>query len=289
MVVTFAITNPLRKLIELMKEVQNGNLDVRFHVKYNDEVGMLGRHFNEMLNRIKQLIRDVYQVELKKKEIELDALQSQINPHFIYNSLESIRMNAEINDDDETADMIFLLSKLLRYSINRGNERVTLHEEIDHLDHYVKFLNFRFHHSIVLQVQPLDKICKMEVIKLLFQPIVENAILHGVGSREEPLLISITYEMFEEKVVFSIKDNGSGMQPEKVEELQQKISRGVMLSHHQQPDEHRKSGLGLRNVNERIKIYYGTEYGLSIQSEVGKGTEVFLSLPYNKRRENRDD
>ncbi|MFD2670899.1 cache domain-containing sensor histidine kinase [Marinicrinis sediminis] len=149
-VFSYALTKPLRKMIALMRKVQIGDLNVQFQVKHRDEMGQLGNQFNRMLSRIRHLIQDIYEMESQKKEAELHALQSQINPHFIYNTLEAIRMMAEINDDTEAADMISLLGKLMRYSISDLREVVTIEKELEHVRNYVEILNYRYPNRFVL-------------------------------------------------------------------------------------------------------------------------------------------
>src|SRR5690606_25229345 len=143
-VLSFAITRPLRSLMQLMKHVQTGNLDVVFPVRRRDEVGLLGFHFNRMIGRVRDLINDNYHMQLRRKEAELLALQSQINPHFLHNTLESIRMTAEVDDNPEVADMIHLLGKLLRYSVNTRGELVHLHDELSHLDTFMRIIEYRY-------------------------------------------------------------------------------------------------------------------------------------------------
>lgn len=148
----YNITKPLKKLIATMNIVEKGDLSIRFKVKYKDEIGRLGRNFNQMIRKIDNLINTIYLSQIKKKEVELNALQAQINPHFIYNTLESIRMMAKLNDDNDTAKMALILGKLLRYSMNAGNKIVTIKDEIEHLDNYLILQNFRFKDKLHLVV-----------------------------------------------------------------------------------------------------------------------------------------
>ncbi|QGQ98361.1 sensor histidine kinase [Paenibacillus psychroresistens] len=274
-VLSFTMTKPLRKLTKLMKQVRGGNLDVSFLVKFRDEVGVLGNEFNLMLRRIKELINEIYTISYRRKEAELEALQSQINPHFIYNTLETIRMRAEINDDDEVAEMTFTLGKLLRYSINLSREIVTLQDELNHLEHYVQLLRCRFSNRFELHYEIPEDLLSYQVMKLTFQPIVENAILHGVEGMEAIVQISFVARVEKNQIIFVIRDEGVGIDERRLQQLRDSLRGEASVGG-------AKSGVGLRNINQRIKLHYGEIYGIEIDSRPGLGTEVRLCLPYLK-------
>ncbi|MFC0333301.1 sensor histidine kinase [Paenibacillus sepulcri] len=269
--ISFALTRPLRKIKLLMQEVQRGNLDVSFNLKYSDEVGMLGRHFNMMVSRVQTLIEEVEFTQARKKEAELIALQSQINPHFIYNTLEMIRMTAEVNDDDEVSEMTYILGKLLRYGVNHANRSVTIREEIDHLQNYLALQNMRFADRYKLIIHIPEDIYALPCIKLIFQPIIENAIHHAFRDKPESGTIQIAAAHDGEDIVIHLSDDGVGMNEQALKILRDHIS-GVQLI-----DSGR--GIGLRNINERIKLQFGERYGLKVDSREEIGTIVTLRLP----------
>jgi two-component system sensor histidine kinase YesM len=279
-VFSFALTNPLRKMMRMMKNVQEGDFNVQFPVKYRDEVGQLGHQFNRMIVRIDHLIQDIYVMETKKKEAELHALQSQINPHFMYNTLESIRMAAELNDDHMAADMIAILGKLLRYSISDLHEEVTLENETLHMRNYVEMLNYRYPNRFQLETRISEDLCSYPIIKLVLQPIVENAIYHGMDDHKPSMRIVMSTERAPHALWLRITDDGVGMDEETLERLNRSLAGA------QEKIAKRKSGgIGLKNVNERIKLHYGPMYGLKVTSERGRGTEVILQLPLEAGRE----
>lgn len=269
---TYGITRPMKKLISTMRVVEKGDLSIRFNVKHKDEIGLLGHSFNKMIWKVENLINAVYISQIRKKEAELDALQSQINPHFIYNTLESIRMMAELNDDAETSRMTFMLARLLRYSISTKKQKVTVKQEIDHLRNYLELQNMRYGDKFELAVDLADALYNVGIIKLIFQPVVENAIVHGLEGIQDKGIIRISGYHQDNRIIFTIEDNGKGIPPERLEELNRKINDFG-------PAEGNKGGIGLKNVNERIQLHYGDSYGLKIWSEPGKGTSVILEFP----------
>ncbi|MBB6673954.1 cache domain-containing sensor histidine kinase [Cohnella nanjingensis] len=272
LVLVFALTKPLRSLVRMMKEVQTGNLDVTFPVVRRDEVGLVGSAFNRMLDRVKTLIQDIYKVEERKKEAEMQSLQHQINPHFIYNTLESIRMTAVLNDDKEVGDMTQLLGKLLRYSIHAGRETVPVGKEWEYLEIYVQLLNYRFgNHRFELVLPDPRETAGMSIMKLLFQPIVENAAYHGLQEGSEGMRIVISSRLDGTDRLFDVSDDGIGMDEATLREVREGLRSETAAD-----DGH---GIGLRNVHERIKLRYGEMYGLTVTSAPGVGTTVTVRLP----------
>jgi len=256
-----------------MKVVQTGNLDVTFPVRSRDEVGLVGSAFNRMIIRVKSLIDDVYTAGQRKNEAELEALQNQINPHFIYNTLESIRMTAVLNDDVEVSHMTQLLGKLLRYGMGTGTETVPLTKELEHLEMYMQLLNYRYGNRFELRIDSGTVDLKLPVMKLLFQPIVENAVYHGLDESKSSMTIAINYEQVGNTHSFKISDDGVGMSEATLKNLRMRLNTANAA-----PDVGGK-GIGLRNVNERLKILFGEGYGISIHSELGVGTDVVVRLP----------
>ncbi|MCC3372130.1 sensor histidine kinase [Cohnella sp. REN36] len=276
--ISYALTRPLSKIKTLMQEVQTGNLNVSFNQKYRDEVGMLGRHFNIMVTRVRDLLEEVKLTQTRKKEAEYAALQSQINPHFIYNTLEMIRMRAELNDDEEVAEMTFTLGKLLRYGVNHEEQLATVGQELDHLNNYLALQNMRFSNRYRLVVDIPERDRALGCVKLMFQPIVENAIHHGFKHKLEggTLRIDVRHEGMD--VVFTVADDGAGMDEERLKALREHVAGHRALA---APGR----GIGLRNVHERIKLQYGEAYGLHIESRAGEGTVVSIRLPAIREKE----
>ena len=274
-VLSNGITKPIKKILSVMKVAEKGDLSVRTETKGADEMNQLGLGFNSMIAEIEELVHDVYISNYKKKEAELNALQAQINPHFIYNTLESIRMMAKINGDDDASNMLFVLGKLLRYGINAKKQIVTVREEIDHLQDYIKLQNHRFDDKFDLIIDVKKNLLSTKIIKLVFQPVVENAIFHALETIEGKGFIKLTGYRKKTVAVFEISDNGTGMTESQLDDLSSNIN-DFGLQH----DGSR--GIGLRNINERIKLYFGTEYGLKIHSTLNEGTKVVIKIPVDQ-------
>jgi len=283
---SFVLTRSLRILVNLMRQVQYGNLDVKYPVKYKDEIGRLGNQFNRMIERIKQLIAENVRIGERKREAELAALQTQINPHFIYNTLESIRMTAEINDDSEVADMTQILGKLLRYSITMGKEFVRLEQELDHLRNYMKLQNYRYPGVFQLSIAPCEELKSAKLLKLTLQPIVENAIFHGLDPTKRAMELTLTFTVTGSELRIAVGDSGVGMDAATLSRLRQSLQAADAPADSEAGSgsdfgsgSGTSGGIGLRNVNERLKLYYGEGFGLAVDSEQGIGTEVQIRLP----------
>lgn len=267
--ISHALTKPLKSLVRLMKQVQHGNLDVWLSPKYNDEIGMIGSHFNRMIIRVKDLIQEVSLTEKRKQKADMRALQNQINPHFIYNTLESIRMLAESSEDPRVAELTYLLGLQMRYGIVRSEEMVTVRHELDHVRNYLNLLHIRFPDKFRLQMDVPEAFLPLPLLKLVFQPVVENAVFHGLEAKEGPGTILITAWSEDGKTVFCVEDDGVGMDGDTLRLLNSNLLDST---------DNEKFGIGLRNVNERLRLHYGSACGLQVFSEPGRGTRVIIRI-----------
>ncbi|MDF9844531.1 MULTISPECIES: sensor histidine kinase [unclassified Paenibacillus] len=267
--ISHALTKPLKSLVRLMKQVQHGNLDVWLSPKYNDEIGMIGSHFNRMIIRVKDLIQEVSLTEKRKQKADMRALQNQINPHFIYNTLESIRMLAESSEDPRVAELTYLLGLQMRYGIVRSEEMVTVRHELDHVRNYLNLLHIRFPDKFRLQMDVPEAFLPLPLLKLVFQPVVENAVFHGLEAKEGPGTILITAWSEEGTTVFCVADDGVGMDGDTLRLLNSNLLDST---------DSEKFGIGLRNVNERLRLHYGSACGLQVFSEPGRGTRVIIRI-----------
>ncbi len=268
------LTEPISLLKSKMKLAESGDFDTQIKVKSKDEIGELSLSFNKMLARIKDLIQRVYQTEIVRKEAELSALQAQINPHFLYNTLQIMDIMAEEKGADEISGACQALAKIFRYSISKGKEMVPLEEEIIHVKNYVFIQHLRLGEKISVEYHIPDALLKYEVIKLILQPLVENAIIHGIEKDGKNCLIRLSATLTGDNLILTVEDNGIGMTAEELMKLQ--------LSLYQETEEERPKrhgGIALKNVNDRIKLYHNDKYGMSIQSKKHKGTKVTLILP----------
>lgn len=273
-----SILRPIKRLLEGIDTFQKGQLDVDVHVEADNELGLLTTSFNKMTKRIKALVEANKQSERNKRKSELEALQAQINPHFLYNTLDSIVWMGEAGRSDEVVKMTSSLAKLFRISISKGQEYITLKQEIEHVESYLVIQKMRYGDKLNYEMNVDPRLLSERVIKILIQPIVENAIYHGIKQLPGEGLIQIrVYKevddvTFKEYIHIEIEDNGMGMDKEKIG----KLLRGEITP------ESKGNGVGVYNVDQRIKLYYGEEYGLLIGSELFEGTLVTLRLPFSK-------
>jgi two-component system, sensor histidine kinase YesM len=266
------LTRPIEELQQTMRraaEDLSTNVDLRTH----DEIGQLGETFNQMLSRIRQLMEQSVQEQKKLRRTEMIALQEQIKPHFIYNTLDLIIGLLETNKNEDVINMVEALGAFFRISLSQGQEFITIREEMAHIGNYLYIQRFRHGDKYDYLFDVDERIFGTKTLKLILQPLVENAIYHGVRGLEKPGgLITVRGYWEEKSVFFVVLDNGLGMEPELTEEINRCLE-GIFGV------EQEKRFFGLRNVNERIKLAFGKEYGLRLISSPGVGTQVIVHLP----------
>lgn len=277
--VQYVCQSMLKRLALLEKKmlaVQSGNLDIRIPERENggDELDTLSKSFNGMLDRMQQLVDENIQRGLAVKQAELDALQSQINRHFLYNALESIRMLSEVHGDTEVAETVFSLGSLMRYHMKWKTKTVTLSEELDCIDRYIFFMSASNGTEIRLESTLPREVLYTEIPKLSIQPLVENAIVHGMPMDSRRIVITLKCRQEDGLLVLSVTDNGTGIAPERLHEIQCALNgsgTGNIRSG--------KNGIGVVNVHQRIQLMYGEACGLRFISCEGLGTSVEVRIP----------
>ncbi|EMS70648.1 integral membrane sensor signal transduction histidine kinase [Ruminiclostridium cellobioparum subsp. termitidis CT1112] len=262
------VLSPLKQIRRYMKYIENENFNVSINVKGNDEISLLGKSFNKMSKKLNELINEVYTVQIKQKEAELKALQAQINPHFLYNTLDTIYWMCRMENAVESSYLIQALSRLFRLSLNSGNEFTTVRHEIDHLDNYITIQEKRFEELIRFKINVSDEVLGCKVVKLVLQPLVENAIYHGIEKKGSQGTISVSVLREGNDVVYIIQDDGAGADEEELTKLLEKVEKN-------------NRGFGIKNVNDRIKLYFGNEYGIKFSSSYENGTTVTVRQPFD--------
>ncbi|MCC3377385.1 sensor histidine kinase [Cohnella sp. REN36] len=261
-------TKPVMRLARTASKVEKGFLDERSGVRGRHEVGFLGMAFDRMLDRIQDMIVQVKEEQTRKRMAELELLQAQINPHFLFNTLNSIRMQLILKGEEEIGGMIGSLSTLLRMTINRNNEFVPLHEEVSTVEHYMQLMNFRHHENAALTVNLASDTLLAAIPRFTLQPLVENAYIHGLRQKQGE--IAITAWNQQQTLCIEIRDDGVGMDEDAVARWK---SGGPM------------SGIGLKNVKERLQIIYGSLFEMDIASAPGEGSKIILKIPLQGREE----
>ncbi len=271
------LSKRIKALVKNMRDVESGKLDTRISVGSEDEIGYLEHSFNAMCAKLEEYIKNVYVFEIKTKTAELHALQAQIDPHFLFNTLESIRTTAQLNKDVQTAKMIHLLGNMFRWNIKMKGIIVDLKEEIDYVRSYIELQKLRYDNAFDVIIHIESSALRLGVLKLTLQPIVENALQHGMGEKVDGGLIVIEGRVSEKKLMLRVSDNGKGMDEAKAAEVTANLNK----SH----DENLSSSIGLNNVHQRNSILFGDDCGLKIYSRVGEGTQVELMLPVMTKEE----
>jgi len=286
------LTNSLRQLEKRMSFVRNGDFSVRFFYLYRDEVGSLARGFNYMIEEIQRLVekqeetieelkweRDyAAEIQKQKRKAELKALQAQINPHFLYNTLNAITWQAADQGAEEISILSSALGRFFRISLSKGAEIITLREELEHVTSYLEIQSIRYHSRLNYQIELNEEWLDYRVIKLILQPLVENSIYHGIKEKEGTGLIRISAEPTRIKDEPALKlivwDDGKGIPAEKMAAINHALKRG---------EKERTDGYGIFNVNERLQLLYGEEYGLEYESVEGQWISATLTIPLQTR------
>lgn len=266
---------PIQKIRRQMKKIESGDLNVQVEVKSRDEIGQLAISFNNMAVELKSHINKAYISQIKQRDAELTALKAQIRPHFLYNTLEVIRMSAVESGDERVADMIHSLSAQLRYIIGYNDDMIILSKEVKMIANYFKLISIRYEERINLELKIPDNCMKLQILKLSLQPIVENAIFHGIKPKNGCGKVLIMAEIAGDDLEISVFDDGVGMETPMLDKLRTLLT-GDKIGE-QTPDGWRS--VGIKNVHDRLRMNFGEKYGLEISSQQRVGTVVKLKMP----------
>lgn len=270
--ISYSITAPIRELSNAMKQVEEENFDIEVQSKRKDEIGRLIISFNYMVGKIRQLIYEVYQKKLEQKNAEIRALQAQINPHFLYNTLDSINWMLIERDEQDISDVVISLGEILRYAIGGGSHVVPLRDEMHYIESYLCIQKNRLEERLNYRWEVDEDALDFSVPRLILQPIVENAVIHGIEPLKEGGTITVKAWMEGETLLLQITDNGKGMTQAELEELKKKIA-----------GKNDTGNIGMRNIRRRIELTYGEKQAMEIRSNQGEGTAVTLRMTEDRR------
>lgn len=281
--------HPLLQIVRLMKRVEQGQLDVRYPDPGPDEIGYLGTSFNALIDKVNdmlrtntELVKEVYEAKLLQQEAQINALQSQIRPHFIFNTLNMISLLMQSDQQEKALKHIHQLSFMLR-SMTTWDKEVTIKREIELLRAYLDIQCSRFEDRLAYRISIDDRLLQALIPPFIFQPIVENAVVHGCEAKRGKTTIRVDALQTEEQIAFLVEDDGKGMSEEQLRSLQNKLQGGLPSPEERLPDTPIKpgngAGIGLVNIDKRIKMKYGPAYGLEVNSTPGQGTLVKIKFP----------
>lgn len=277
--IPLSITHPIRKLSEVTDQVAKGDLTVRSDVRSGAEVSVLNDSLNTMIDKINELLEQVKTEQGRLRKAEFELLQSQINPHFLYNTLDTIVWLAEAGEQKKVVDMVGSLSDFFRTSLNQGKDMVSVKEELQHSRSYLEIQQVRYQDILQYEIQVPEPLFCYLIPKITIQPLVENALYHGIKNKRGIGKIIITGKREKDYFVLIVEDNGAGMSRERLEAVRKGMN---------QKSQTEKDIYALYNVNERIRLNFGQKYGLSIDSVLGEGTTVQVMLPFTyQERENK--
>lgn len=267
--VSRGITRPIRFLSKAMENFGQGNFDINCQVDSEDEIGRLSHTFNQMVMDMNSLVHTVYEQKVMKQEAQMKSLQMQINPHFLYNTLDTINWMARIRHVDEIGDMVAALSNMMRYSLEKKSF-VRLGEEVKSLKDYIAIQNYRYRDKMVAEIEIDESLMSLYIPRLLIQPILENAIVHGIEEKLDKGHILVAARREDEDLYIQIMDDGVGMTEETMSHILREDYSMKKSGH---------TSIGVVNVNRRIQMIYGKDYGLLVQSVLGAGTKITIHIP----------
>ena len=278
LLIVSGILRPLKVLYQATQKVAEGDFDARVMVNTHDEIAVVANGFNNMADNILSLVDKVKEDERKMRQLDLRLLQEQINPHFLYNTLDTIVWLIEGNEPEQAVTMVVTLSNFFRLVLSKGKEFISIEEEEKHVRSYLAIQQMRYTDILEYDVQIDRVLYEYQILKLTLQPVVENALYHGIKYKRAKGYIHITGEKKGDTIYLAVRDNGAGMEEDELASIQNEMKS---------PGKEKERGFGLANVNERIQLYFGSEYGITIQSKKGKGTFVEISIPAIKADESR--
>ena len=273
-----SVSKPIQKLCRTTELVAKGDFNTRAEFSSGNEISMLNNSFNSMIGQIGNLIEHIKEEQNQLRDTELKLLQAQINPHFLYNTLDTIIWLAEDGKSTQVVSMVTSLSDFFRTVLSDGRDSIRISEEISHIRSYLEIQQFRYSDIMEYEIAIPEEISAYSIIKLTLQPLVENALYHGIKNKRGLGKIIVTGEIIEDVIFLYVSDNGIGMSKEKLGELNRSLS-GENNQLDLISDSEKELGFGIVNVAERIKLNYGKEYGISYESEYGVGTKVTVTIP----------
>ena len=267
------ITEPIQRLCRVTREAASGDFAVRAEENSEGEMAVLNDSFNQMIEKIGNLVEDIRIEQLNLRATELKLLQAQINPHFLYNTLDTIIWLAEAGRKDEVVMMVTALSDFFRTTLSKGRDYITVKEEEAHIRSYLKIQQFRYQDILEYSIHIPEELYAYQILKLTLQPLVENALYHGIKNKRGLGHIRVSGWKEEGGLVFRVWDDGKGMEPERLDKVRR------LIAGEEEVDRSDPSGFGLFNVAQRLKLNYGSQYGISVDSQYGEWTEAVIVIP----------
>ena len=274
------ILRPVQQLYYATEKVAAGDFDARININSHDEIAVLAQGFNNMAENMQDMFDKIKEDERKMRRVDLRLLQEQINPHFLYNILDTIVWLIEGNETDQAVNMVVMLSDFFRLVLSKGKEFISIKEEEQHIKCYLEIQKMRYNDILEYDIQIDQVLYGYQILKLTLQPLVENSLYHGIKYKRAKGYIHVNGEKEGNVIRLIVRDNGVGMDEEELEQIRKEISR---------PCQETEKGFGLANVNERIRMYFGAEYGMTIDSKKGKGTIVEITIPAIKVEEKQGE
>ena len=262
---------PINEITNCMREASQGNLKSRTTYSKNDEIGYLSVEFNKMMDKLDEQVNQIMEMEIQLKKAQLMAYESQINPHFLYNTLDLIRMMSMTEESDKVEEIIVSLADMLRYNLSAETE-VRICDEIKSIEDYFKILSMRFGDKFDYNIDVDDRVMNCRILKFIIQPLVENSVRHGIGKTDKPGIIEVTAKLVGEEIAIVVSDNGVGMTKLQIDDIKNSFDDNSSSENH----------IGLKNIYKRLYLFYGEKSIIEIYSHEGKNTKILLKIPYTE-------
>ncbi|ADL53732.1 sensor histidine kinase [Clostridium cellulovorans] len=273
-VLSYSISKNIHRLRKGMEKIKNGDLTTKIIINSNDEIEDLSITFNNMMDQITTLLQDIKTQEMKKRLLEIKTLQSQINPHFVSNTLHTIKWLSDTQRIDNISNLTNSIIELLNVSMGKTNEFITIEEEFQYIKHYINIEQYKYYDNLNVVFKLSDEIMHYKIPKLLLQPIVENAIIHGIDQAEKDGIVLLQGFLKDDLIYITVEDTGVGMDQSTIDKLL-----------HNTEHKGRLNSIGLKNIDDRLKLYYGNDYGINIVSVLGNFTRVEITIPVTSQTE----
>ncbi|AEE96517.1 sensor histidine kinase [Mahella australiensis] len=275
------IFKEINYMLGMMQEVAQGNLNIRIPIEYNDEIGRMAYNFNILIDKINALMKSMLKKESDKRNAEFAALQYQMNPHFIYNAIDIINSKLELDGNYDGAEAIAIFGKILRYNMNNDYKYIPIKDEVENVKNYIELQKIKYGDKVSLNVNLPSDLADHKVIKFIIQPLVENSIKHGFSNSKSSININVDFHIIDCNLEITVRDDGVGISDKRLNEINDVLASNIEEDEHLLNNTKPNGSIGLKNISDRIKLFYGPQYSVRLYSQEGQYTKTVITIPFH--------